>query len=54
MTSSITLRRLMATTVIGAFLALGSGAALAQDINSELSALEAQMMGPKWGDGVLE
>ena len=35
----------MATTVIGAFLALGTGAALAQDINSELSALEPQMSG---------
>jgi len=45
MISSITLRRLMATTVIGAFLALGTGAALAQDINSELSALEPQMSG---------
>ena len=35
----------MATTVIGAFLALGVGAAHAQDINSQLSALESQMSG---------
>jgi TolA-binding protein len=45
MISSITIRRLMATTVIGAFLALGIGAAHAQDINSELSSLEGQMSG---------
>ncbi len=45
MIPSISIRRLMATTVIGAFLALGVGAAHAQDINSQLSALESQMSG---------
>src|SRR5580704_9166638 len=45
MISSITIRRLAAATVIGAFLALGTGAAHAQDLDSELSALEAQMSG---------
>ncbi len=46
MISSITIRRLMATTVIGAFVALATGAALAQslgDLNSQLSAIESQM-----------
>ena len=45
MISSITIRRLMATTVIGALLALGTGVARAQDINSQLSSLEGQMSG---------
>jgi len=45
MISSITIRRLMATISFGAFLALATGAALAQDINGELSALEGQMSG---------
>jgi hypothetical protein len=43
MISSITLRRLVTTTIIGAFLALGTGVALAQDMGSQLDALEAQM-----------
>src|SRR5271156_2843426 len=43
MISSITLRRLVTTTIIGAFFALGTGAALAQDMGSQLDALEAQM-----------
>lgn len=45
MISSITIRRLAAAAVIGAFLALGTGAAHAQDLDSELSSLEAQMSG---------
>ncbi len=48
MISCITIRRLMATTVIGAFLALGYGAARAQsvgELNSQLSGLESQMSG---------
>src|SRR5580658_4769101 len=43
MISSITLRRLVTTTIIGAFFALGTGVALAQDMGSQLDALEAQM-----------
>jgi len=44
MTSSIMLRRLMAVTVIGAFVALGVGSARAQaELNNQLSALESQM-----------
>jgi hypothetical protein len=53
MISSITLRRLIATTVVGAFLALGTGAALAQgagNLNSELSAIESQMSGAMSSD----
>ena len=53
MISSITLRRLTATTVIGAFLALGAGAALAQsagDLNSQLSSIESQMSGATSSD----
>jgi hypothetical protein len=46
MTSSITLRRLAAVTVIGAFLALGAQGALAQsELNSQINSIESQMSG---------
>jgi lipopolysaccharide biosynthesis regulator YciM len=51
MTSSITLRRLAAVTVIGAFLALGARGASAQsELNSELNSIESQMSGAMSSD----
>src|ERR1700719_4109079 len=51
MTSSITLRRLAALTVIGAFLALGARGALAQsELNSQINSIESQMSGAMTSD----
>src|SRR5689334_17695593 len=53
MMPSNTLRRLVATTVVGAFVALGVGAAHAQsagELNSELSSIEGQMSGAMSSD----
>ena len=51
---SITLRRLVTATVIGAFFALGSGAAQAQDLNGQLDSLEAQMSGAMSSDAAAQ
>ncbi|HVN29304.1 MAG TPA: hypothetical protein VMT64_12495 [Candidatus Binataceae bacterium] len=53
MISSITFRRLAAITVLGAFVALGSGVARA-DINSEVDSLEAQMGGAMNSDAAAQ
>jgi len=51
MISSITLRRLAATTVVGAFLALGAGGAFAQsELTGQLNSIDAQMSGAMSSD----